>query len=346
MRRIVIRLERRVKLSLRRLRRGTRDKGLAMRCPVVLLAAKGRSRPLIAEAVGCSVSWVNRVIARFNLHGIAGLMDRREDNGQEKLDEHYLAQLYDLVDGSPQKHGFSRPTWTRELLVKVMHRLTGVKIHPATMSRALRRIGARLGRPRPTVGCPWPKRRKNKRLREIQEVLDHLKAKEVAVYLDEVDIHLNPKIGLDWMNRGTQKEVATPGQNAKRYLCGALNARTGQVSWVNGDSKNSVLFVTMLHKLVEIYPTARKIHVVLDNYKIHDSKFSQAAVAALGGKVVLHFLPPYCPTHNKIERLWQDLHANVTRNHTCRDINELMRRVTSYLSARNRRKGNVQRKAA
>lgn len=346
MRRIVIRLERRVKLSLRRLRRGTRDKGLAVRCQLVLLAAKGRSRPLIAEAVGCSVSWVNRVIARFDRHGIAGLMDRREDNGQEKLDEHYLAQLYEVVDESPQKYGFSRPTWTRELLVKVMHRLTGVKIHPATMSPALRRIGARLGRPRPTVGCPWPKRRKNKRLREIQGVLDHLKAKEVAVYLDEVDIHLNPKIGLDWMNRGTQKEVTTPGQNVKRYLCGALDVRSGQISWVKGDGKNSVLFVTMLHKLVEKYPTARKIHVVLDNYKIHDSKFSRAAVAALGGKVVLHFLPPYCPTHNKIERLWQDLHANVTRNHTCRDINELMRRVTSYLNARNRRKGNEQRKAA
>ena len=206
--------------------------------------------------------------------------------------------------------------------------------------------GARLGRPRPTVGCPWPKRRKNKRLREIQEVLDQLKAKEVAVYLDEVDIHLNPKIGLDWMNRGTQKEVETPGQNVKRYLCGAMDTRTGQVAWVKGESKNSVLFVTMLHKLVEMHPAARKIHVVLDNYKIHDSRFSQAAVAALGGKVVLHFLPPYCPTHNKIERLWQDLHANVTRNHTCRDIAELMRRVSNYLNGRNRRKGNVQRKAA
>ena len=32
--------------------------------------------------------------------------------------------------------------------------------------------------------------------------------------------------------------------------------------------------------------------------------------------MVLHFLPPYCPDHNRIERLWKDLHDNVTRNHT------------------------------
>jgi transposase len=343
---IVIRLEHRVKVSLRRLRRQTPDKGLAMRCQIVLLVAKGRSRPLTAEAVGCSVSWVNRVIGRFDQFGIAGLMDRREDNGQEKLDEHYLSQLYDVVDGSPQRYGYPRPTWTRELLVKVMHRLTGVKIHPATMSRALRLIGARLGRPRPTVGCPWPKRRKNKRIREIEDALHNRGAREVWVYLDEVDIHLNPKIGLDWMNRGTQKEVLTPGQNVKRYLCGALDADTGQVTWVKGESKNSLLFVRMLHQLVETYQRAAKIHVVLDNFKIHDSKFSQASVTALGGKVVLHFLPPYCPEHNRIERLWLDVHANVTRNHTCRHINELMRRVGNYLNARNRRKCNEKRKAA
>ena len=49
------------------------------------------------------------------------------------------------------------------------------------------------------------------------------------------------------------------------------------------------------------------------------------------------FLPPYCPNDNKIERVWQDLHANVTRNHTCPDITALMREVRYYLRKRNRR---------
>ena len=94
----------------------------------------------------------------------------------------------------------------------------------------------------------------------------------------------------------------------------------------------------MLQKLVETSPAAKVIHVVLDNFKIHSSKASQAAVRSLGGRIVLHFLPPYCPNDNKIERLWLDVHANVTRNHRCQDINELMRRVVNYLTGRNRRK--------
>ncbi len=39
---------------------------------------------------------------------------------------------------------------------------------------------------------------------------------EVVLCSDEVDVHLNPKIGLDWMNRGQQKEVVTPEKNEKR----------------------------------------------------------------------------------------------------------------------------------
>lgn len=55
------------------------------------------------------------------------------------------------------------------------------------------------GRPKPTVCCPWSKRAKNERLRDIAMLLEHLRRNEVAVYEDEVDVHLNPKIGLDWM---------------------------------------------------------------------------------------------------------------------------------------------------
>jgi transposase len=173
-------------------------------------------------------------------------------------------------------------------------------------------------------------------LAEVRGVLAALPAGHVAVYLDEVDVHLNPKIGLDWMNRGTQKEVPTPGRNEKRYLCGALDARTGLLTWVRAERKDSLLFAAMLRKLAaEAYPDAAAIHVVLDNFGIHTSRISQAAVAELGGRVVLHFLPPYCPQHNRIERVWLDLHANVTRNHRCAGMDELMREVVRYLMTRN-----------
>jgi transposase len=215
------------------------------------------------------------------------------------------------------------------------------------MSRALRRIGARRGRPRPRVRCPWAKAQKQQCLEEIRAMLKGLPADHAAVYLDEVDVHLNPKIGLDWMNRGVQKEVMTPGSNVKRYLCGAMDARSGLLCWVKGEKKNSLLFVGMLRKLArETYADAKVIHVILDNYRIHSSKISREALAELEGRVVLHFLPPYCPDDNKIERAWLDLHANVTRNHRCTDMKQLMREVVAYLVRRNHRKKAESNKSA
>jgi transposase len=337
MTRMVVRLTRLVKRQLRRMRRTTRDKGLAMRCQIVLLTAQGHTRTATAEAVGCSVSWVYQVWARFRQGGVAALPDRREDNGELKLDERFLGLLHDVVDGVPEDYGYPRPTWTQELLAQVMHRKTGVKVHAGTMSRALTRIGARRGRPRPIVGCPWSPRAKQARLRALDRLVETLGPKETVVYLDEVDIHLNPKIGPDWMNRGTQKTVLTPGQNRKRYICGALDAVTDQITWVAGEGKTSQLFIDTLRALARVYAGQKRIHVILDNFRIHDSQAAQAAVVSWGGKIVLHFLPPYCPQGNRIEREWLDLHAAVTRNHRCRDIDELMEEIRRWLVRRNRK---------
>ena len=169
----------------------------------------------------------------------------------------------------------------------------------------------------------------------LRRLVDELPKDEVVLYVDEVDIHLNPKIGLDWMLPGTQKQVLTPGKNQKRYLAGALNARTGRLTWVEADKKNSDLFILQLWTLIgRDYPNAKRIHLILDNYRIHSSRQTELALSRLNGRIVLHFLPPYCPDHNRIERVWRDLHDNVTRNHKCRSINELMQEVHQYLAQR------------
>lgn len=338
MERIVIRLGRSRNRRLSRKARQVEDPKLAKRYLIVVNLDEGRTVADTARALGVSETTVRRVRSRFLDCGEAGLVDRREENGDRKLDEQYLAILHEVVASSPQKHGFPRPTWTREMLVEVLKRKTGVEVDVSTMSRALAQIGARRGRPKPTVECPWSKAAKTSRLRQIEQLLDTLPADEVAVYEDEVDIHLNPKIGLDWMVEGQQKEVMTPGQNHKRYLAGTQDVATGELFWVEGEKKDSLLFICLLWKLTQHYRKAKKIHVILDNYSIHSTQQVELSLETPEGqRIQLHFLPPYCPDHNKIERAWQDLHANVTRNHTCTNIDELMSEVRRYLRRHNER---------
>ncbi len=97
------------------------------------------------------------------------------------------------------------------------------------------------------------------------------------------------------------------------------------------------LSLRVLDRLLQIYAPAPVIHVILDNDRFHDSKVVPAALRWWGGRVRLHFLPPYCPNDNTSKRVWQDLHANVTRNHTGPTITALLREVRYYLRKRNRK---------
>jgi transposase len=327
-----------VKQRLRRHFGTCRNGHARVRYLIVFNLWNGRSARQAAKVLHVHVTTVYRVAEKFRQRGEASLWDGRENNGLEKLSEHYLAVLDRLVRSSPLDHGWVRPTWTREMLVRSMRRKTGVTIHVATMSRALAKIKARRANPRPRVACPWHSARKTRRVNALRLLLEKLPQREAAVYEDEADVHLNPKIGLDWMGYRQQKSAWTPGKNEKRYLAGALDVRTGEVHWVEAQKKDSWLFVAMLHCLTEAYKKAPTIHVILDNYSIHGSKIAQVALSHFAKRVRLHFLPPYCPEHNRIERVWQDLHANVTRNHRCRSMAELMKRVRNYLRRRNQDK--------
>jgi transposase len=318
--------------------RKCRQASVRVRYLIIVNVWNERSAREIERVLKVHNTTVYRVVRRFREHGEASLWDGREDNGAEKLSEHFLQILDRVVRSNPQEHGWRRPTWTREILVETMVRKTGVRIHVATMSRALALIRARRANPRPRVKCPWFPAVKSRRINALHRLIATLPPQEVAVYEDEVDVHLNPKIGLDWMGLGQQKEALTPGKNEKRYLAGAMDVRTGQIHWVEADQKNSWLFWDLLHKLTRVYAEAKVIHVILDNYGIHSSKIIAVALANFASRIRLHFLPPYSPDDNAIERVWQDLHANVTRNHRCASMTELMCEVRYYLKKRNRRK--------
>lgn len=312
--------------------RTTRDAGVRSRTLIVLHAAAGKRTVQIADAVGYDPSAVLKVLHRFAAEGEDGLRDHREDNGHAKIDDPMRATLATLLVASPEDYGWARPTWTQELLARQLARESGVRVSDSTVGRMLADLGARWGMARPTVACPLAPRTQARRLRAIATLLATLPPGEEAFYEDEVDIHLNPRIGRDWMLPGDQKTVLTPGQNQKHYLAGALHTRTGQVLWVGNGRKNSYLFLQLLRRLAEAFPQAAKLHVVLDNYGIHSSRLVQWALTEeFHGRIVLHFLPPYSPDHNRIERLWRELHANVTRNHRCATLVDLLRRVAAFL---------------
>jgi transposase len=327
------RMPRGYRRHLIRLGRRSGDPETAVRFHAVARLGLGRSSPQVAADLDIACSTVVRAADRYVKEGIAGLYDKRRGNGALKADDAFRGRLAQLLERTPEHFGWRRPTWTRELLCLQMESEGRAKVAVCTMGRALARIGARLGLPKPIVLCPWPRDARERRLAEIRRLEARASAAEPVLYSDEVDVHLNPKIGRDWMLHGQQRRVVTPGKNRKFYLAGALDVRTGRLHTTGADRKNAALFCQLLWLLASRYRRARRIHLVVDNYGIHSARLTRSTLEALGGRIVLHFLPPYCPDANRIERVWQDFHANVTRNHRCKTMNRLLDNARLYLDA-------------
>jgi transposase len=137
-----------VKQRLLRLLRSCTQARLKIRLLIVVNLLNGRSPRQTADVLRVHRATVYRIAQRFRAGGALGLVDRRADNGTLKLGEHFLADLDAVVCSCPHDQGWRRPTWTRELLVETLRRRTGVRVHVATLSRALATIRARRGRPR------------------------------------------------------------------------------------------------------------------------------------------------------------------------------------------------------
>lgn len=334
MRPILIELSRQRNRFLRRRYRKEKGWRAKRNILVILCAAEGQSSSQAAKHYQLDPSFVWRLKRRFLAEGLRGLHDRRCERGPSKATWKVAEVLADLVRASPLDFGYPRPRWTRALLAEQIHTQTGVVLSVTSVGRLLARIGSRWNRARPVVKCPWPEDKRIQRLQQISNMLARLPPDEVALFEDEVDIHLNPKIGFDWMMRGEQKQILTPGQNVKRYLAGAIQVASKQVVWVRGERKDSALFVSLLRALVSRYAAFKRIHLILDNYCIHKSKTTCMELQRLQEKIQLHFLPPYCPKANKMELVWLHLHENVTCNHRCQSIEELLSNAENDLTSR------------
>jgi putative transposase len=208
----------------------------------------------------------------------------------------------------------------------------GIEVSADTVRRWLHEIGWVWKRAKLVAKDDDPYR--IERLARIRFQPEHLRAHEVMVFADELDIHLLPKVGAAWMRQGTQVEIMTPGTNEKHYLAGALHLATGKMLYCLGPRKNHGLFRELLTLLDHTYPASSvtRIYVVVDNYCMHKAKAVEQWIAN-HPRFELLWLPTYCPRANPIERVFGDVHDKCTRNHTRKRLRDLVQDVERHVQA-------------
>lgn len=316
----------------RRLKRVTQrhvDGNYRRRAMAILHLYDGHTHSHVARALQASRTSILAWKKRYQQFGESGLVPERRGRREEAVNEAVCAKVLELIEEKPCKFGYLRSRWTSEMLAEQVLEQLSVSIHSSTIRRLLPKLGVVWNRAKPTLHIKDPK--KAKRMKAIDKALASADKDNPVFYVDEVDIDLNPRIGSGWMKKGKQEGIPTPGKNQKRYLAGALNAKTGAVIWVEWQKKNSEIFILLLAELRRRYRKAKSIRLIADNYVIHKSAMTECFLRN-NPKFELLFQPAYHPWVNKIELLWKQLHDTVTRNHRHSTMNKLMKAVRKFMS--------------
>lgn len=306
---------------------------VALRAQMVLLSARGYPVPQIAQLFELGEDVVRAWLHRYQQAGPAGLEDRPRPGGppKDRLARHIVDTQ---ASNPPYNSGLVQTCWTVGLLAAFLAARFRLALSSSSVRRYLKASDWRWARPRlaPATHAPPGQRKVDPAAAVKLGLIERaLASAAVVLYLDECDLQLLPVVRAMWM-KGPRVRVPTPGQNAKRAVFGALEARTGGLHFAVRARKRAADFVAFLDHLARAYPVGAVV-LVLDNVITHDAKLVRAWLAQPEhARVRVCWLPKYSAhEHNPIERIWGLLKDKIAANRLHGSIEALVAEAERFL---------------
>jgi transposase len=145
-----------------------------------------------------------------------------------------------------------------------------------------------------------------------EQRLNNLPAEDVVYFCDAVHPTHNVKLAYGWIRIGQRKEIPSNSGRKRLNVLGACSLHTLQAIIGDYDTIDGAATVEFLKKLEAGTIATGTIHLHLDNARYFKSKEVQEFLKTTRFK--LHFLPPYSPNLNPIERLWRFMYQKTLAN--------------------------------
>lgn len=135
---------------------------------------------------------------------------------------------------------------------------------------------------------------------------------EPILFMDSAHPTMATKIVCGWIKKGIDKPIAQSASRTRVNVMGAIELASMNIISCRPDYVNAETTVAFFEQLKTSYPGATKIHIILDQSGYHRSQLVKDS--ALIMNIELHYLPPYSPNLNPIERLWKVMNELVRNN--------------------------------
>lgn len=299
--------------------RKERDKHVCDRIKAVLLSSESWSTGMISQALRLSEDTIRRHLKDYEEE-----LKLRPGNGgsSELLSEEEAALLVAHLDQTSYLRVEDICRYVRETF-QVTYTVAG-------MTKWLHRHGFSYKKPKGTPSKADPIAQKAW-IEVYEKLMNDLPEDEPLLFGDGVHPTMGTKITYGWIRKGQDKLIETTASRTRMNLFGALNLETMTATIAPYETLNTESMVAYFALLKQTYPNARRIHLILDRGSYNRSQKTQEAAREAG--VVLHYLPPYSPNLNPIERLWKVMNERVRNNVFFKSADHFKREILHFFES-------------
>lgn len=286
--------------TLRTQHKQERDKRVADRIKAVLLYDDGWSPQQIAKVLLISDQAIRDHIDDYK---IAKKLTIESGGSDEKLSKQQSEQLETHL----QEHTY---LYVKDIVAYVQMTFGVIYTVPG-IRNWLQKHGFSYKKPAVVPGKA-NKEQQEKWLANYEKLRQGLPEDETVCFIDGVHPTHNVQPAYGWIKKGTRKEIPANTGRSRLNLSGAIDVVSHNVVIQEDQTLNAESTIRFFKKIEDAYPCKRKIHVFCDNAPYYRNKAVMEYLVA--SKIDLHFLPPYSPNLNPIERLWKWMKERVIYN--------------------------------
>lgn len=288
------------KLELERQARQTKDKHEHTRLCVILARSEGMSPESIAQAHRISVQSVYRYLSEY---GVKDKTKHDERGGREsKLTESQTRELHDHL----QK--------TTYLCSKEIRKYVEAKyqvVYSASGMTFWLKAQDFIYKPPMKVPGRLSPEKQDIFIEAYKALKATLSVGEEIYFVDAVHPQFQSKAACGWIKKGEVKTLPTTSDQYRLHFVGALALKDMEILVQEYETVNAESMIEFCKKL-ESSTNATKIHVICDNGPSNKNKKLTKYLKT--SRIQIHYLPPYSPNLNPIERLWKVLREKKTYN--------------------------------
>jgi transposase len=211
----------------------------------------------------------------------------------------------------------------------------GKKYSVSGMTKWLHNQGFRYKKPH-AVPAKADKEQQKSFVKHYHKLKAKAGTKEPIYFADSVHPQHQTQLVYGWIFKGDRKEIATTGRQYRLNIIGGICLNGHRFVYQQADKVDASSIALFLAKLRKLNQGKYVIHVIWDNAGYHRDRSIQKFAAGLAIK--LHYLPPYSPNLNPIERLWKILHEYVTYNKYHSTFAEFTAATLNFLKTIGRKK--------